>query len=92
MGTYITREKISTPIPTALIHTNTHILLPRWAIQYGGLDLSSGILLKKEPLVGKGVHSVAKSCPTLCNPVDYNMPGSSVLCYFLEFAQIHVHL
>ena len=34
--------------------------------------------------------SVAKSCPTLCNPVDYSMPGSSVL-YLLEFAQIHVH-
>ena len=21
---------------------------------------------------------VAKSCPTLCNPIDYNLPGSSV--------------
>ena len=34
--------------------------------------------------------SIAKSCPTLCNPIDYSMPGSSVL-YLLEFAQIHVH-
>ena len=30
--------------------------------------------------------SVAKSCPTLCDPRDYSMPGSSVLHYLLEFA------
>ena len=35
--------------------------------------------------------SVAKWGPTLCDPVDYNMPGSPVLHYLLEFAQIHVH-
>ena len=35
--------------------------------------------------------SVFKSCPTLCNPMDCSMPGSSVLHYLPEFAQIHVH-
>ena len=35
--------------------------------------------------------SVVKSCPTLCDPMDYSMPGSSVLRYPPEFAQIHVH-
>ena len=35
--------------------------------------------------------SVTKSCPTLCDPMVCNMPGSSVLHYFLEFAQIHIH-
>ena len=35
--------------------------------------------------------SVAKSCLTLCDPMDYSTPGFSVLHYFLEFAQIHVH-
>ena len=35
--------------------------------------------------------SVTKSCPTLCNLMDYSMPGSSVLHYLLEFAQVHVH-
>ena len=35
--------------------------------------------------------SVAKSCPTLCNPMDSSMPGSLVLHYLLEFAQVHVH-
>ena len=35
--------------------------------------------------------SVAKSCPTLCNPTDYSMQGSSVLHYLPEFAQTHIH-
>ena len=30
-------------------------------------------------------------CLTLCDLMDYSMPGSSVLHYFPEFAQIHVH-
>ena len=39
---------------------------------------------------GSGCCSVAKLCPTLCNPVDCNMPGSSVLHYLPEFAQIYI--
>ena len=35
--------------------------------------------------------SVTKSRPTLCNPMDCSMPGSSVLHYNPECAQIHVH-
>ena len=35
--------------------------------------------------------SVAKLCPILCNSMDCSIPGSSVLHYLLEFAQIHVH-
>ena len=34
--------------------------------------------------------SVAKSYPTLCDPTDYSMSGSSVLHYLPEFTQIHV--
>ena len=34
--------------------------------------------------------SVAKSCPALCDPVDYSMPSSSVLHCLPEFAQTHV--
>ena len=32
-------------------------------------------------------HSVI----ALCDPMDCSMPGFSVLPYFLEFAQTHVH-
>ena len=35
--------------------------------------------------------SVTKLCPTLCNPMNYSMPGFPVLHYLLEFAQTHVH-
>ena len=34
--------------------------------------------------------SVAKSCPTLCDPMDCSTPGSSVLHRRPEFAQTHV--
>ena len=35
--------------------------------------------------------SVAQSCPTLCNPMDYSTPGFPVLHHLPEFAQTHVH-
>ena len=35
--------------------------------------------------------SVAQSCLTLCNPMDYSTLDFSVLHYLLEFAQTHVH-
>ena len=35
--------------------------------------------------------SVTKLCLTLCNSIDYSMPGSPVVHYLLEFAQTHVH-
>ena len=34
--------------------------------------------------------SAAKSCPPLCNPMNYSRPGFPVLHYLPEFAQIHV--
>ena len=34
---------------------------------------------------------VPKLCPTLCDPIDWNMPGIPILCYLLEFAQTHIH-
>ena len=35
--------------------------------------------------------TVAKSCPTLCNPMDCSMPGFPALHWLPEFAQTHVH-
>ena len=35
--------------------------------------------------------SVAKSCPTLPDPMDYSMPGFPVPHHLPEFAQVHVH-
>ena len=35
--------------------------------------------------------SVTKLCLTLCNSIDYSVPGFPVVHYLLEFAQTHVH-
>ena len=35
--------------------------------------------------------SVAKSCPTLCDPMNCSTPGFPVFHYLLEFAQTHAH-
>ena len=35
--------------------------------------------------------SVAKSCPTLCNPMNYSTPGLPVHHQLPEFTQTHVH-
>ena len=35
--------------------------------------------------------SVAQLCLTLCDLMDYSMPGFPVFHYFPEFAQTHVH-
>ena len=35
--------------------------------------------------------SVPQSCPTLCDPMDYSMPGFNVHHQLLELAQTHVY-
>ena len=35
--------------------------------------------------------TVTQSCPTLCDPMDYSMPGLPVYHQLLGFTQIHVH-
>ena len=34
---------------------------------------------------------IAKSCLTLCDPMDCSMPGFSVFHYLPKFPQIHAH-
>ena len=34
---------------------------------------------------------VTQLCPTLCDPMDCNTPGFSILHHLLEFAQTHVY-
>ena len=35
--------------------------------------------------------SATQSYPTLCEPMDFSMPGFPVLHHLLEFAQTHIH-
>ena len=37
------------------------------------------------------IRSVAKLCPTLCDPMNCSTPGFPVLHRLLELAQTHVH-
>ena len=37
------------------------------------------------------LSSVAQSCPTLCVPMNFSMPGLPVHHQLLEFTQTHVH-
>ena len=50
-------------------------------------------LVKKEDVVYVCVQfsSVAQSCLTLCDPMDYSTPGLHVHHQLLEFTQIRVH-
>ena len=36
-------------------------------------------------------NSVAQSCPTLCEPMNFSMPGLPVHHQLPEFTQTHVH-
>ena len=54
------------------------------------------ILFTKVESIGRLVwevqfSSVAQSCLTLCNPMDWSMPDFPVHRHLLEFTQTHVH-
>ena len=75
-------------------------ILPLCNIKCNSLNISnSGILTPGCTLGLKilmiGTHpqfsSVAQSCPTLCDPMDYSMPGLPVHHQLQEFTQTHVH-
>ena len=53
--------------------------------------LLSSSQLPRRSRQGYHCSSVAKSCSTLCDPMDSSKPSCSVLHYVPEFAQTHVH-
>ena len=54
---------------------NIHLYFPSRFRQF---HLSTSIFHPSDIYSGGGCCSVAKSCPTLCNPMDCSQPGSSV--------------
>ena len=59
-----------------------------------GASTELHLLIVPPKTLGRGYGyccSVAKSCPTLCNPMDCSTTGFPVLHSLQEFAQIHVH-
>ena len=65
-------------------------LTPCKTLTPGKAALSSWSSLQ---MISNGYYcgSVAQSHPTVCDPMDCNMPGFPVLHYFLEFAYTQVH-
>ena len=59
-----------------------HCLIPYINLKYSNIDFIFFLLI---------LCAVTKSCLTLCNPMNYSMPGFPVLHHLLEFAQTHVH-
>ena len=57
----------------------------------GITDLIDMSLSKLQELVIHDCCTVAKSCPTLCDPMDCSTPGFPVHHQFLELAQTHVY-
>ena len=55
------------------------------------VSLPQGYRPQRHKVARPGCCSVAKSCPTLCDPTDCRMPGLPVLHHLLELAQTHVH-
>ena len=53
--------------------------------------LTSFAHLKKLNCFPIQFHSVAQSCPILCDPMDYRTPGFPVHHQLPELAQTHVH-
>ena len=54
----------------------------------GSFNLASDGILKSSSVQ---FSSFAQSCPTLCNPVNYSMPGFPVDHQLPDLAQTHVH-
>ena len=53
--------------------------------------MTQKFLVRVTFVVDSVVGSVTKLYLTLCDPMDWGMPGSSLLDSLPEYAQIHVH-
>ena len=52
-------------------------------------NTSFSFLMNNQPIQAYCCYSVTLSCLTLCDPMDYSMPGFPVLHHLLELAQTH---
>ena len=62
-------------------------LIAGFSVFWAFVLCESGALVSKQSCC----CSAAKSCPTLCDPMNCSTPGFLVQYYLPEFAQIHVH-
>ena len=81
-GYLVSAYTISCIRGTETIHTCAKLSIACWKLHQGCRDTGYN---------NTCCCSVAQSCPTLCNPMDCNMPGFPVLHHLPELAQTHVH-
>ena len=62
-----------------------------WGMAFHACSLFSALFEKFQYSKCCCCNSVPKSCLTLCDPMDWSMPGFPVLHCLPEFAHIHVH-
>jgi len=55
------------------------------------LNIQKTKIMASGPISSVQFSSVAQSCPTLCDPMNYSTPGLPVHHQLLEFTQTHVH-
>ena len=67
------------------------IILKEKEISGGNEKKKLGRLGGKEKVKEDQFSSVTQSCPTLCDPMDCNMPGFPVHHKLPELTQTHVH-
>ena len=60
-------------------------LLSNWYFSEENLNITTSNLTSQ-------FSSVTQSCPTLCDPTDFSMPGLPVHHQLPEFTQTHAHL
>ena len=68
-------QSLSEPEPGTLMSTLTHHLGSSWEPPSGGCLASCFTAEETEALY---CAVLSHSCPTLCNPMDYSPPGSSI--------------
>ena len=72
------KRSTSSSKPSRLCHPNRHSV--KTGVHIADAQLVWKVLTDYWRLLRKGLMWVrAQSCPTLCNPMDYSLPGSSVL-------------
>ena len=95
------RKKYPAVIQVSLDHTGGEISLLKIQMPFKLLFLHHNVFIchseawktwfRNRALTLPCCCSVAKSRPTLCDPIDCSTPGFPVLHYFMELAQSHVH-
>ena len=81
------QEYLSQTVPDSPVNTKRSTIY--WMRCVAGIGF--GILQQSPSWTNFQFSLLAQSCPTLCDPMDYSIPGLPVHHQLWEFTQAHVH-